>query len=60
MQNILRIVSYLALCITVVPGFLVYNGILEFEKYKGWVLVGTILWFATAPFWINSEKTEQE
>lgn len=60
MKNLLRILSYSALIITVAPGFLVFNGMMEFEKYKIWVLFGTILWFSTAPFWINKEKTEQE
>ncbi len=37
MKNLLRILSYSALIITVAPGFLVFNGIMEFEKYKIWV-----------------------
>ena len=53
MKKILQLLSILGLISTVLPGLLVFMGIMEFEHYKLWVLGGTVLWFATAPFWIN-------
>ena len=53
MKKILQILSILGLLLTVLPGILVFTGVLEFEAYKIWVLAGTLLWFASAPFWIN-------
>lgn len=58
MRKILQVISYLALILTVAPGILVLSGNMEMDQYKIWVLVGTGLWFATAPFWINKEKSK--
>jgi len=59
MITILKTISYAALVITLVPAFLVYAGIMSFESYKYWVLAGTLVWFATAPFWINKKMNNQ-
>lgn len=56
MKRILQIISILGLILTLAPGILVFTGSLEFEAYKRWVLIGTLLWFSTAPFWVNKEK----
>jgi hypothetical protein len=62
MKNLLRIISFLGLILTVFPGILVFMGKLSFENYKTWVLIGTLIWFATAPFWINKglQKTPDQ
>jgi high-affinity Fe2+/Pb2+ permease len=52
---IIQLISYLGLALSVVPGFLVFFGKMEFESYKIWILIGTILWFVSAPFWINKK-----
>jgi hypothetical protein len=59
MKKILQIISYLGLILTVSPGFLVFMGKMSFENYKIWVLIGTILWFSTAPFWINKSRVKK-
>jgi hypothetical protein len=59
MKKILQIISYLGLILTVSPGFLVFMGKMSFENYKIWVLAGTILWFTTAPFWINMSRQKK-
>lgn len=60
MKRILQVLSYLALAATVTPGILVLRGVMEVDTYKLWVLAGTALWFATAPFWINKEKVQKD
>lgn len=56
MQFILKIISYLGLILTVVPSFLVFAGVIELSFHKTLMLIGTLLWFLTAPFWMNKEK----
>jgi hypothetical protein len=53
MKKILKIISYIGLILTLFPGFLVFMGKMSFDNYKIMVLIGTVLWFTTAPFWIN-------
>ncbi len=47
--------SYLGLLLTIVPGILVFAGVLDLPAYKSWMLAGTALYFVTAPWWINRE-----
>lgn len=58
MKNTLKILSFLGLALTLLPSFFVFNGILDDTDYKLMMLVGTIGWFVTAPFWIFKEKNE--
>ncbi|MHA6247381.1 hypothetical protein ACXYMU_05540 [Pontibacter sp. CAU 1760] len=53
MQLILKILSYLGLALTIVPSILVFSGAIELSFHKTLMLVGTLLWFVTAPFWLN-------
>lgn len=56
MQFILKVLSYIGLILTVVPSFLVFAGVIELSFHKTLMLIGTLLWFLTAPFWMNKEK----
>ncbi len=47
--------SYLGLLLTIVPGILVFAGLLDLPAYKSWMLAGTVIYFVTAPWWINRE-----
>ena len=51
--RLLRAISYLGLLLTVLPAVLVFTATIELNDYKAIMLVGTILYLATAPFWIN-------
>ena len=59
MQIILKLISYIGLLLTVVPSILVFLGIIELDFHKTLMFVGMLLWFLTAPFWMNT-KGEQE
>lgn len=56
MQSILKIISYIGLLLTVVPAFLVFSGVIELSFHKTLMFIGTLLWFITAPFWMNRQK----
>ena len=51
----LKLLSWLGLALTLLPSLLVFGGVLSLETYKTIVLAGSILWLATAPFWINRD-----
>jgi hypothetical protein len=59
MKTILKLLSALALLILPVVSFLQLTGIGSAELTKSGLLVGTVLWFITAPFWMN-KKTGNE
>jgi hypothetical protein len=56
MKNILKIISFIGLGLTLIPSFLVYQGVLSPETNNNFMLIGTIIWFLTAPFWMNQKS----
>ncbi|NJN25127.1 MAG: hypothetical protein HC819_03655 [Cyclobacteriaceae bacterium] len=52
---ILKIISYLALSGTIVPSLLVFFGDLDLQMNKNIMAFSMVIWFATAPFWINKK-----
>ena len=55
MKQGLKIVSMGALGLTVVPSFLVWYGHMGWEMHAGLMLAGMILWFGSAPFWMQTD-----
>jgi hypothetical protein len=51
--TLLKVLSFLGLAGTLVPSFLVFSGWITLETYKSVMLGGTVLYLATAPWWIN-------
>lgn len=56
MKKLIAALAVIALGLTIVPGFLVLQGVVEFGVHKKLMLAGTILWFITAPFWLSGAK----
>ncbi|MEX1241190.1 MAG: hypothetical protein WEB30_15810 [Cyclobacteriaceae bacterium] len=56
MDKILKALSVIGLILSLLPALLSFNGVISFEQFKILLLTGTILWFSTAPFWINKKK----
>ena len=54
MKIILKIVSYAGLALTLVPSILHFAGEMSLSMHKTLMFIGTIAWFATAPFWMNT------
>ena len=54
MKKLLQMVSYLGLGFTVVPSFLVMGGQIPWDAHATLMLIGMVLWFASAPFWMRN------
>ena len=55
MRYMLIVLSALGLCLTVVPSLLVFYGLLSWKIHTQLMFAGMILWFVTAPMWMNKE-----
>jgi hypothetical protein len=56
MKTVLIVLSVIGLLLTIVPAFLVWQGDVSWDSHARLMLGGTVLWFATAPFWMESKK----
>ena len=56
MKLFLKLVSGVGLVLTVGPAFLVFAGVMTWHQYATWMLVGTLLWFLSAPFWMKHHE----
>ncbi len=57
MKNLLKLLGFAALALTIVPPSLVVAGMLSEGSMKLLLAIGAVLWFATAPLWMKSEET---
>lgn len=55
MKTVLKIVSLVGLLATIVPSFLVFADIITLDTNKLLMIVGTLLWFISVPFWMNKK-----
>ncbi len=53
MKALLKILSFIGLLLTVVPSLLVFAGTMDISQHKMYMLLGTVLWFGSAPFWLG-------
>lgn len=58
MKNLLKFISFAGLLLTVVPSILYFYEDLTFDMHKLLMALGTVLWFLSAPFWMNKEANE--
>lgn len=49
MKTVLKILSYLGLVLTVIPSFMFLMDLMSLESVKLVMILGGVLWFATAP-----------
>ncbi|MCG6927243.1 MAG: hypothetical protein LJF30_18290 [Acidobacteria bacterium] len=59
MRMSLKMVSWLGLVLTLLPSLFVFGGVLSLDTFKNLVLGGSVLWLATAPFWINQDRSRE-
>ena len=52
---LLKIVSFLGLAGTIIPSILVFMGSISSSQNTFIMAISMVLWFATAPFWINKK-----
>jgi len=53
MRSWLKVISFVGLGLTVVPALLVFAGSIPWATHARLMMVGTVLWFATAPLWLG-------
>ena len=56
MKPFLKLISIIGLLVTIIPSFLVFANIVTPDTNKLLMIVGTLLWFSSAPFWMNKES----
>lgn len=59
-MSIIKIISYLCLLVLVLAPILFYADSLTESQMKTTLLVGTVVWFASAATWINKDEPESE
>jgi hypothetical protein len=57
MKPIFKSISYLALVLTVAAPLLVWAGQISIETNKNLLILGMILWFSSAVFWIKHDPS---
>ncbi|MDN3687171.1 hypothetical protein [Cyclobacterium jeungdonense] len=59
---IIKLLSFIGLGLNIVPAILVFSAEMNPDTCKQLMLFGTILWFVTAPSWMNNgqEDASQE
>jgi hypothetical protein len=60
MTTLYKILSFVALAMTLLPSFLVFQGVIDPGLSKTLMFIGTIIWFITAPMWLNKSKPGPE
>ena len=59
MDTLLKLISFAGLGLVALPAFLVFAGTIAWETHATLMLVGTVLWFVTSPFWMQEEMPEE-
>lgn len=60
-QLILKVISVIGLLLMLVPSVLLLHDAIEESMVKTFMMIGTLVWFATATFWLGKrEKTESQ
>jgi hypothetical protein len=53
MIAVARLVSWLSLAATILPAVLFLNDRMTLDRVQFWMLVATVVWFASAPIWME-------
>jgi len=57
MKTLLPIIAFLGLALVIGPAILYLADVIEKDSMKTAMLVGTGIWFVSAPFWINKKTS---
>lgn len=52
---ILKAVSFLGLALSIIPAFLVFDGVVSKDIYLWVMVLGMVMWFGTAVLWIKRD-----
>lgn len=56
MKRLLPLLSAIALVLVIVPACLHLAGVVDKTQVKLLMLIGTVMWFLTAPLWLGRDK----
>lgn len=56
MRRLLQLLSGAGLVMTVLPSFFVFAGSMPWRTHAQLMFAGMVLWFVTAPFWMNRDE----
>ncbi len=56
---ILKTISYIGLAVSIVPAFLFFAGVLSKQVYINLMIVGMVMWFGTAIFWVKRDHSSE-
>jgi len=59
MKLVLKIISYTGLGLTIIPSILFLMDKIELSQLKLYMLIGVIVWFGSAVFWVGRKKKEE-
>jgi hypothetical protein len=57
---ILKLLSFIGLGLTIIPAILVFSAEMDTDTCKQLMFLGTVLWFVTAPLWMNEKDAASE
>jgi len=60
MKTLLKLISFAGLILMVVSAVMVFNDAISRDRYLVLVLIGTVMWFATVPFWMKRRLHHSE
>lgn len=58
MKTFLKFGSLLGLIFTIYPPIMFFMGDVDLDRMKWSMGIGMVLWFVTAPFWINKGSVQ--
>ena len=58
MKRAAQIISYLALVATLLPAVLFFADRIGLPLAKAWMLIAALVWFVTAPLWMEHKATD--
>ena len=56
MKLLVKFISYIGLLLTLIPSLMVFTGNISLDSGKMLMLIGTIVWFVSAPGWMNKAE----
>jgi hypothetical protein len=60
MKNLLKLLSFLGLVLTIVPSFLVFYRVISLDTHYTLMAVGMVVWFISAPLWLGKKTVMNE
>lgn len=57
MKKLLPVISLVGLALIIIPAVLYLAGAMDKDQMKLLMLAGTVLWFASVPFWMGRKRT---